>query len=355
MGTMKILNTNAAIYTIELHEAKVVPFKSLEQAWTRTGGDKAKQAKLIQKYDLKTLISSVRPGSIKLGVMNKLNNVTGNATAAGIDLDGELIFITNNPLKIVYPKKSTRRPEGQEIEEADDGAIVEEKKSLGTLRLEKMVSLVIREDDCELVENFVKSSNFTIDSSTSEIKKAYKLFESGVKALTENLKEDYQKVLDAMLKNGSNKKEAEELLKKHYPYVDKAYRSSSASKKAEIIVSLAASESADLKEAAKPSNGESTVGLDVVDAKSAMKDMKKFKLKTKEGKGNGSADEVIVTGKNVDIFKYLTSNYYDMDTDEIEEFYPELFESVDLEEAFDRLPGHVKTAVTQLYSLAEVS
>jgi len=92
-------------------------------------------------------------------------------------------------------------------------------------------------------------------------------------------------------------------------------------------------ESSDLEEAAKPSNGKSTVGLDVVDAKAAMKDMKKFKLKAKEGKGNGSADEVIVTGKNADIFKYLRSDYYDMDADEIEEFYPELFESVDLEES----------------------
>ena len=108
-------------------------------------------------------------------------------------------------------------------------------------------------------------------------------------------------------------------------------------------------EDADLKEAAKPSNGKSTVGVDVVDAKSAMKDMKKFKLKAKEGKGNGSADEVIVTGKNADIFKYLTSQSYDMDTDEIEEFYPELYESVDLEEA--TLSQGVKTAATQIYSL----
>lgn len=135
-----------------------------------------------------------------------------------------------------------------------------------------------------------------------------------------------------------------------------------------------------LKEATKPSNGTSTVGLDVVDAKSAMKDMKKFKLKAKEGKGNGSADEVIVTGKNADIFKYLTSDYYDMDTDEIEEFYPELYEGVisnvvksvaakfddaavkqltrlqtslkeniDLEEA--TMSQGVKTAATQIYSL----
>ena len=182
MGNMKILNTNTAIYTIELHEAKVVPFKKLEQAWTRTNGDKAKQAKLIKKYDLKTLISKVRPGSIKLGVMNKLNHVNGNATAAGTDLDGELIFITNNPLKIIYPKKSSRRPEGEEIEEADDGAIVEEKveekKSLSTLRLEKVASIAIKEDDHGLIEAFVKSETFSIDSSASEIKEAYKIFEA---------------------------------------------------------------------------------------------------------------------------------------------------------------------------------
>ena len=98
-----------------------------------------------------------------------------------------------------------------------------------------------------------------------------------------------------------------------------------------------------LKEATKPSNGTSTVGLDVVDAKSAMKDMKKFKLKAKEGKGNNSADELIVTGKNVDIFKYLTSQSYDMDTDEIEEFYPELYESVDLEEATDTVDINTPT------------
>ena len=181
MGNMKILNTNTATYTIELHEAKVVPFKKLEQAWTRTNGDKAKQAKLIKKHDLKTLISTVRPGSIKLGVMNKLNHVNGNATAAGLDLDGELIFITNNPVKIIYPKKSSRRPEGEEIEEADDAAIVEEKKSLSTLRLEKVASLAIKEDDQGLIEAFVKTETFSIDSTPSKIKEAYKIFEASAK------------------------------------------------------------------------------------------------------------------------------------------------------------------------------
>lgn len=100
-----------------------------------------------------------------------------------------------------------------------------------------------------------------------------------------------------------------------------------------------------LKEAAKPSNGKSTIDIDVVDAKAAMKDMSKFKLKAKAG----SDDELIVTGKNVDIFKYLTSQAYGMDTDDIEEFYPELYESVDLEEA--TMSQGVKTAATQIYSL----
>ena len=50
---------------------------------------------------------------------------------------------------------------------------------------------------------------------------------------------DKAKVLQAMLKAGSNKAEAQALLKKHYAYVDKKYRDVSASKKAEIIVTLA--------------------------------------------------------------------------------------------------------------------
>ena len=50
---------------------------------------------------------------------------------------------------------------------------------------------------------------------------------------------DKAKVLQAMLKAGSNKAEAQALLKKHYAYVDKKYRDAPASKKAEIIVTLA--------------------------------------------------------------------------------------------------------------------
>ena len=50
---------------------------------------------------------------------------------------------------------------------------------------------------------------------------------------------DKAKVLKAMLKAGSNKAEAQALLKKHYAYVDKKYADSPASKKAEMIVTLA--------------------------------------------------------------------------------------------------------------------
>jgi len=50
---------------------------------------------------------------------------------------------------------------------------------------------------------------------------------------------DKAKVLQAMLKAGSNKAEAQALLKKHYAFVDKKYADSPASKKAEIIVTLA--------------------------------------------------------------------------------------------------------------------
>jgi len=70
----------------------------------------------------------------------------------------------------------------------------------------------------------------------------------------------------------------------------------------------------------------------VMEPAKALKDMNKFNLKGKQGRGDNE-NEIIVTGKNVDIFKYLKSKAYGLDVDEIEDFYPELFESVDLEEA----------------------
>jgi hypothetical protein len=178
-------------YAIE--EAKVVPFKKLEQAWTRTGGDKAKQAKLIKKHDLKRLISSVRPGEIKLGIKNKLLGTTKAATAAGLDLDDQLIFVTNNPLKIIYPKKSGRRPEGEEIKESN------KVKDVSVLRLQKIVSLTINEDNEDILKSFISSANIDINTAPSKIREAYKAYkqeslEEGLDARTKEFKEKLKKL-----------------------------------------------------------------------------------------------------------------------------------------------------------------
>lgn len=171
------LNARMATEETAIDEAKVVPFKKLEQAWTRTNGDKAKQAKLIKKHDLKKLISTVRPGEIKLGVKNKLLGTTKAATAAGLDLDDELIFVTNNPLKIIYPKKSSRRPEGEEIKESVD---------IAAARLEKMVSLVLKENDLETIKFFIENSDIDLNTAPSKIREGYKTFINENRAIVSN-------------------------------------------------------------------------------------------------------------------------------------------------------------------------
>ena len=199
------LNSRLKENSEELEEAKVVPFKKLEQAWTRTNGDKAKQAKLIKKHDLKKLISSVRPGEIKLGIKNKLLGTTKAATAVGLDLDDELIFITNNPLKIIYPKKSTRRPEGEEIKES---TVV---KDVKTLRFEKIVSLTIKEDCEDIIESFISESNLEVDSTPAQIRTAYKTYSlsesaANLRKLKEAYASDIKKVLAAAKKAGGTVK-----------------------------------------------------------------------------------------------------------------------------------------------------
>jgi len=188
-------------YAIE--EAKVVPFKKLEQAWTRTGGDKAKQAKLIKKHDLKRLISSVRPGEIKLGIKNKLLGTTKAATAAGLDLDDQLIFVTNNPLKIIYPKKSGRRPEGEEIKESN------KVKDVSVLRLQKIVSLTINEDNEDILESFISSANIDINTPSSKIREAYKAYKQ------ESLEEASDKDLDIKSIKTLIKKPSPEMIKQY--------------------------------------------------------------------------------------------------------------------------------------------
>ena len=145
----------------ELQEA--APFKSLEKKWLATKGDKTKQGRLIKKHGLKPLISKVRPGSVKLGVLNDLKaKGNKNATFAGLDADGELIFVTNNPTKIYYAKKGSKRPEGMELEDVD----------LDALRLQKIVEVAIGKED----NDFISEAGVDLTWTPSKIQKEYKKY-----------------------------------------------------------------------------------------------------------------------------------------------------------------------------------
>jgi hypothetical protein len=150
----------------ELQEA--APFKSLEQKWLATKGDKKKQERLIKKHSLKPLISKVRPGAVKLGVLNDLDaKGSKNATAVGLDADGELIFVTNNPTKIYYAKKGSKRPKGMELEDVD----------LDNLRLQRMCEVALGEEDFRfLYEGFISEAGVNLTWTTSEIQKEYKKY-----------------------------------------------------------------------------------------------------------------------------------------------------------------------------------
>jgi hypothetical protein len=66
---------------------------------------------------------------------------------------------------------------------------------------------------------------------------------------------------------------------------------------------------------------------------------KKFNLKVKEVKG-GQGTEHEVTGKKKDILAYLQSEFYEMDDEDIKEFYPELLEGNELDEAMVQVSGN---------------
>jgi hypothetical protein len=68
---------------------------------------------------------------------------------------------------------------------------------------------------------------------------------------------------------------------------------------------------------------------------------KKFKLTVKEIKG-GQGTEHEVTGKKKDILAYLQSEYYEMDDESIEEYYPELLEGNILDEGMVQIAGSNK-------------
>jgi hypothetical protein len=94
-----------------------------------------------------------------------------------------------------------------------------------------------------------------VDEPTAKGEKDFKdlhLKDLEVKGSGEEVVESKQKVLKAMIKGGSNPKEAESLIKKYFSYVAKKYSDVTPAKKAEIIVTLAANESTDLEEATDP-------------------------------------------------------------------------------------------------------
>jgi hypothetical protein len=122
-------------------------------------------------------------------------------------------------------------------------------------------------DASEWIEDFMKSDAPQFKGKTKEERKDMALaayyaarkkagLEEGadkdVKGSGEGVVESKQKVLKAMIKGGSNPKEAESLIKKYFSYVAKTYSDVTPAKKAEIIVTLAATESTDLEEATDP-------------------------------------------------------------------------------------------------------
>jgi hypothetical protein len=169
---IKMLKSKLAkLESTDLEEAKA-PFATLEKDWLRIKGIDTPRAnktreRLIKKYNLKPLISAVRPGSIKLGPLNDLKAKMGNHTIAGLDADGELIFVTNNPVKIYYPSNTKKRPEGEEM--------MSESVSLENLRLRKVVELSLGES-VENVDSFVAEANIELTMTPSSIQKAYKKY-----------------------------------------------------------------------------------------------------------------------------------------------------------------------------------
>lgn len=148
----------------DLQEAKK-PFKELEKAWIRTKGNDKKREKLIKKHNLKPLISNVRQGSIKLGPLNDLKMKDGNHTMAGLDADGELIFVSNNPVRIHYPSNTKKRPDGIEMKE----------DTMVHQRLVRVVEVALGEKP-ENTNQFIKESNIDLTMTPSSIQKAYKQF-----------------------------------------------------------------------------------------------------------------------------------------------------------------------------------
>ena len=310
------LNTRVSEET-RIEEAKVVPFKKLEQAWTRTNGDKAKQAKLIKKHDLKKLISTVRPGEIKLGVKNKLLGTTKAATAAGLDLDDQLIFITNNPLKIIYPKKSSRRPEGEEIKESVDVAAA---------RLEKMVSLVLKENDLETIKFFIENSDIDLSTAPSKIREGYKTFINENRAIVSNPRNIKAFIKQAEKKFPQYKGEIEQAEDDEivFPNDPKLIKFFKGAREVKFVLKDSVEESAAAQRKLKTSNKLSSKEYEKFSKLKAFND-KDWKWNSKEGLYNRVNEEVeLDEAKNITV-RALRQMMFKLDSSAADKLRKELF------------------------------
>jgi hypothetical protein len=96
---------------------------------------------------------------------------------------------------------------------------------------------------------------------------------------------------------------------------------------------------------AKNPNDEVTVDVDMAydNPRDAAIVFKKFNVKVKEIKG-GQGTEHEVTGKKKDVLAYLQSEWYEMDDDTVKQYYPELLEGNELDEASVQVAGKSKPA-----------
>ena len=97
--------------------------------------------------------------------MNDLKMKDGNHTMAGLDADGELIFVSNNPVRIHYPSNTKKRPDGIEMKE----------DTMAHQRLVRVVEVALGEKP-ENTNQFIKESNIDLTMTPSSIQKAYKQF-----------------------------------------------------------------------------------------------------------------------------------------------------------------------------------
>ncbi len=190
--------------------------------------------------------SLTKPAALRLQkkLRNKFSRYDFN-----IDKSGLNIIVPNEKPVTRYIKQ---QPEVDTIGEATD---LEESVELQEA-IKSWEVIVIKP-----VNKLKKNQKVTVKAANTvtAIKKAAKLFKIDDKLITgkvdvkllestelEEAVESKQKVLKAMIKSGSNPKDAEALIKKYFSYVEKKYSGLSPAKKAEVIVTLAATESYDV-------------------------------------------------------------------------------------------------------------